>query len=153
MALSLFIMRHGEAEMVAASDSQRPLTALGKESNLRVAQRLAQAPIMPERLVASPYLRAQQTAEIVRQSLGLESVATLPIITPDDPLRPVIDWLDTQSGSVMLVSHMPLVAYLCAWLLDARPVSFMTSEVRHLELDFVAQGCARLQQTWSADTF
>jgi broad specificity phosphatase PhoE len=71
----LILVRHGESEgnrdRTFTQNPQVPLTAHGREqaraAGLRIAQRYR-----PTRIVASPYLRAWQTAEIMAQVLGLQ---------------------------------------------------------------------------------
>ena len=67
--MTLWLLRHGEAEARARSDAERPLTERGRKEVRRCAERLRGRPL--QYILASPYLRAQQTAEIVREVLGL----------------------------------------------------------------------------------
>ena len=67
--MRLWLLRHGEAEPQAASDAARELTAHGRKEVQQAAAQLAGRPLTA--IVASPYVRAQQTAELVRSELGL----------------------------------------------------------------------------------
>lgn len=79
--MKLWLLRHGEAEPHASRDSERRLTAHGRKEVLQSAARLAGLPL--DGILASPYVRAQQTAELVREALGLvEPVGTAPWLTP-----------------------------------------------------------------------
>ena len=62
-------MRHGKACAYAENDFLRPLLPSGAEKVRQNAQKLA-AHIQPEILLVSPLLRAQQTAQLVREPLG-----------------------------------------------------------------------------------
>jgi broad specificity phosphatase PhoE len=71
----LILVRHGESEgnrdRTFTQDQRVPLTACGREqaraAGLQIAKRYR-----PTRIVASPYLRAWQTAEVIAEVLGLE---------------------------------------------------------------------------------
>ncbi|WP_304525954.1 phosphohistidine phosphatase SixA [Halomonas sp. I5-271120] len=150
---TLWIMRHGQAAP-GRPDAERSLTDEGhREGNFMaewLAQRIADEGLATPRVLASPYRRAQQTATLMAERLGVE-VETLPIITPDDPVGPILDWLiDTQEqspGPLLLVSHMPLVGVLTAQLTDgprALGLGFPTAAIARLESDVFAAGCARL---------
>ena len=100
-------------------------------------------------IAASPYLRARQTAEIVAAQLG-RPAQELPLITPDDPIEPVLDWLQANAevGPWLLVSHMPLVGALIGRLVDGDPRSSLpmpTAAIAGLEADVWAAGCAQLR--------
>ncbi|RXE48906.1 phosphohistidine phosphatase SixA [Chromohalobacter israelensis] len=149
----LYIMRHGEAAP-GTPDSERSLTEHGEQEARAMGAWLSE--VLTDdvrhalRIVASPYRRAQQTARLVAAPLGL-SVDTLPIITPDEPLEPVIDWLQQQVPETpcLLVSHMPLVGALVGRLVegDVRASQPMpTASVAALEAEVWAAGCATLRQ-------
>ncbi len=108
-------MRHGEAEPYGSRpDSERELTAHGRKEVLSSAARLMGQPLTA--IYASPYLRAQQTAQLVREALGFEpEIRTVEWLTPEvDPDR-VAEQLVSVSN-VLLVSHNPLVGNLLSYL-------------------------------------
>lgn len=151
LSAGLWIMRHGEAAP-GSPDAQRELTAHGRDEASRMADWLAAAMASSQlaelRIVASPYRRAQQTAGIVGESLG-KSIETLGIITPNDPVEPVIDWLqdNAQQAPWLLVGHMPLVGALSARLADGDPrgnLPMPTAAIAALQAEVWAAGCARL---------
>lgn len=110
--MKLWILRHGEAEQRAPSDPERALTPHGREEVLRSAARLIGERI--DLILASPYLRAQQTAGLVHEALGLaQEVATVPWLTPEAQPWRVLDGIADLAGQrVLLVSHQPLVGNL-----------------------------------------
>ncbi|KGE79183.1 phosphohistidine phosphatase SixA [Halomonas sp. ND22Bw] len=150
MAEPLLIMRHGEAAP-GSPDAARELTVRGQEEAAGMGAWLAgrtDLDLARLRLVASPYRRAQQTAERVGEALGVP-VETLPCITPDDPPQTVVDWLLEQDDDrpLMLVSHMPLVGALTGLLVEGRGdrgLGFPTAAVAELDAEVRAAGCARL---------
>ena len=113
--MKLWVLRHGEAEPYGSRpDSERELTAHGRKEVLSSAARLMGQPLTA--IYASPYLRAQQTAQLVREALGFEpEIRTVEWLTPEvDPDR-VAEQLVSVSN-VLLVSHNPLVGNLLSYL-------------------------------------
>jgi len=113
--MKLWVLRHGEAEPYGSRpDSERQLTAHGRKEVLSSAARLMGQPLTA--IYASPYLRAQQTAQLVREALGFEpEIRTVEWLTPEvDPDR-VAEQLVSVSN-VLLVSHNPLVGHLLSYL-------------------------------------
>jgi len=70
----LILVRHGESEgnrdRTFTQNPDVPLTALGRRQ-ARATADLVAARFRPSRLVASPFTRARQTAEIIGEVLGL----------------------------------------------------------------------------------
>ena len=83
--MRLWLLRHGQAEPKARTDAQRNLTDVGRREVEGAAASLQDQSLQV--ILVSPYQRAQQTAEIVRQALGFTGPAeTVPWLTPDsDP--------------------------------------------------------------------
>ena len=147
----LCIMRHGQA-VSGHPDAERDLTGHGRAEVARMAEWLVEtldaAHRIRLRIVASPYRRARQTAEIVAERLGGE-FATLSLITPDEPVEPVIDWLQDEALEIphLLVSHMPLVGALSARLVEGDPrgsLPMPTAAIALLQAEVWAAGCARM---------
>lgn len=113
--MKLWILRHGEAEPHGTRpDSERALTAHGREEVLRTAAELIGQPLTA--IYASPLLRAQETAEIVRTALGFApEIRTVDWLTPDTDPDKVAEQLVSVSD-VLLVSHNPLVGNLLSYL-------------------------------------
>ncbi|BBP72290.1 phosphohistidine phosphatase SixA [Pseudomonas sp. Seg1] len=113
--MKLWVLRHGEAVPYGSCpDSERELTDHGRKEALNSAAHLIGQPLTA--IYASPYLRAQQTAQIVREALGFEpEIRTVDWLTPEvDPDR-VAEQLVSVSN-VLLVSHNPLVGNLLSYL-------------------------------------
>lgn len=73
--MQVFIMRHGDAALDAASDSVRPLTTNGCDESRLMANWLKGQKVEIERVLVSPFLRAEQTLEEVGDCLNLPSSA------------------------------------------------------------------------------
>ncbi|WP_341958765.1 phosphohistidine phosphatase SixA [Pseudomonas sp. RC10] len=145
--MNLWILRHGEAQSRARTDAERELTANGREEVLTSAAHLLGQPL--RWIIASPYVRAQQTAELVRQALGFtDAVVTVPWLTPDSDPRKVLENLDLYaSDDVLLVSHQPLVGSLIGLavhgnLQQAEPMH--TASLAQLDGDFPLAGAMSL---------
>jgi phosphohistidine phosphatase len=73
VSLKLYFLRHGEAgsqEDWRGDDSERPLTAAGKQRMKREAAGIRRLKLPLDIIISSPLLRARQTAEIVAKAHG-----------------------------------------------------------------------------------
>lgn len=161
--MKIWIMRHGEASFNAPTDRERPLTKHGKQSAARQGKILGeyclQSQISPDKILISPYLRAQQTAEHCiagMQAAGLTPnfaavTETWDEITPFGNSALVADYLHflRKEGAqhVLIISHLPLVDDICYTLLR-RPanvafhpavIAEITLENQHAELSRVLE--------------
>lgn len=146
--MKLWILRHGEAQNRARTDAERELTANGREEVLTSAAHLMGQPL--RWIIASPYVRAQQTAELVRQALGFaDSIVTVPWLTPDSDPRKVLDHLDLYaSDDVLLVSHQPLVGSLIGLAVHGnlqQAYAMHTASLAELEADLPLAGAMTLE--------
>lgn len=140
--MKIYIMRHGEAEHFAASDSERALTAHGIDCSISVAKSAALNGAQEiDKVLVSPYLRAQQTWQAIESNFDAKSVETCADITPYGQSEQVFDYVTAlidmeKLNSVMLVSHLPLVGYLTAeFVPDMIPPMFPTSGMICIEFD------------------
>lgn len=143
--MKLWVLRHGQAESHAATDAQRNLTAHGRQQVLDSAAQLIGQPIAA--ILASPYVRAQQTAHLVREALGFEGeVLTVPWLTPDtNPLK-ALEQLDS-ADNLLLVSHQPLVGSLIGLLQHGHlrdPQAMDTASLAELQGDWPLAGTMTL---------
>lgn len=146
--MKIWVLRHGEAEPQARSDEQRNLTEHGRQQVLRSAAYLLGQPL--DAIIASPYVRAQQTAALVHQALDLaDELVTVPWLTPDSDPQRVIRELDNLGlAHVLLVSHQPLVGQLVGLLSsgsrqDSAPMS--TASLAELEGEWPLAGAMNLR--------
>ena len=94
-------------------------------------------------------MRAQQTAELVRDALGFAGkISTVPWLTPDSDPREVLKYLDERAGAeVLLVSHQPLIGALGGLLVHGHrqePLPMRTASLAELEGDIPAAGLMEL---------
>ncbi|RDH44470.1 phosphohistidine phosphatase SixA [Zooshikella ganghwensis] len=151
--MKIMIMRHGEAEATALSDGQRPLTEEGINEVTQVAELVAEEYVV-SKIIASPLLRAQQTASLMATGLNLPAVDTLTELAPEHKPESVLKALASEEAEVLLlVSHMPLVDQLAGWLLEGSrmsPIAFPTATVAVLHTDHLAAGVAELERVFLA---
>ena len=145
--MRLWLLRHGQAEPQAASDAARELTAHGRQEVQQAAAQLLGRPLTA--VMASPYVRAQQTAELVRLELGFSgSVQTVSWLTPDSDPRDALKYLDEREhAEVLLVSHQPLIGALGGLLVHGHrqePLPMRTASLAELEGDIPAAGLMEL---------
>lgn len=145
--MRLWLLRHGEAEPQAATDAARELTAHGRREVQCAAQQLDGRPLTA--IIASPYVRAQQTAELVRTTLGYPGmVGSAGWLTPDSDPREVLKHLDERADAeVLLVSHQPLIGALGGLLVHGHrqePLPMRTASLAELEGDIPAAGLMEL---------
>lgn len=142
MAVNIFIMRHGEAQPVAPTDAARELTAAGRKEVEQSARYLAAQVDKFDLVLVSPYIRAQQTWQIVSSFCPQpEVLQTVDELVPEASPEALHDFLDAlieqhQSDNILLVSHMPLVSYLVSELSTSKmaPI-YMTAAVGHVSYD------------------
>ena len=145
--MNIYLLRHGEAEARAHNDPARQLTARGKLEIEQVAQQFAARDIRLDRCLASPYLRASQTASLFLRFTAPDlPVETADILTPEVRASAVMDFLDgMREQHVLLVSHNPLLSELCALLTDG-DISHMhilrTSELVCVAFEVMGLGMA-----------
>ena len=145
--MRLWLLRHGEAQAQARSDAERALTPRGREEVALAALQLQGRPLGA--ILASPYVRAQQTAAIVREALGCSSgIHTVPWLTPDSDPRVVLARLDDfPADELLLVSHQPLVGSLVGLLIHGhrqQPLAMHTASLAELDGDVLAAGVMEL---------
>lgn len=139
--MQIYIMRHGQAEMMAHSDAERNLTDVGREESELMAKYLTEQNVKIEAVLISPYVRAQQTWESMSPFFeGVSNIQTLNCLTPNGSAHKTVDELlalqVAGTKSVLLVSHLPLVGYIVGELAPAAGVpAFSTSAVGHVKLN------------------
>jgi len=139
--MKLYVMRHGIAEDAASSfhDFDRALTMKGRKRTREVARALLHADEKPRLIIASPLVRALQTAEIVSSVIDPEEpVAVRQEIAPGGELMTLVNELLTAGcHPVMIVGHEPDLSMLVDQLLGGhaweRP--FQKAMVVGLRLD------------------
>jgi phosphohistidine phosphatase len=133
----LYLIRHAEAEDLGAGiarDFDRPLTANGREQSRALAAAFARRHIVVDTVVASPLVRAHQTAA---ELLAVWDPGTRPVTCDElaiERLKPakLSDFLadlpakgsrvpSREEKAVAAVGHMPDLGAYLEWLMGAAP--------------------------------
>ncbi len=151
--MDLYLIRHAEAGDRAqwnGDDAERPLTEEGHEQARQVGQGLRRRGVTLEALVSSPLVRARQTAEGVRQSLGDDApeLETCDALAPGGKRRKVARFLQRlEAGTVALFGHMPDMGALAGWLIGSRKAQIDLAKAGVALIRFddeVAKGAGKL---------
>jgi phosphohistidine phosphatase len=146
--MQIYVMRHGQAEMRAASDGQRELTDVGIRQSEQMADYFARKSVSFDAALISPYIRAQQTFAAVSSFFPqIKNQQTLRFLTPSGSARKTVNEIFALQASgvksLLIVSHLPLVGYIVGELAPSAGVpAFSTSTIAHISLD--DQGFATL---------
>ena len=138
--MNLYLIRHAIAEEENASgeDSQRELTDKGAKKMRLIAKGLRTLGIEFDRVLTSPYIRAQQTAEILADVFKMKkSVSVSENLTPmGDPDLLLAEINENYTvNSLALVGHEPYLSTL---------VSLLTADGAPVEMTFKKGGICYL---------
>ncbi len=119
--MNILIVRHGIAEEISSGgDSHRALTEEGRCKIKQVATGLARIKPEIERIYSSPLVRAEQTAQIIAESLRTNVEIMIELSPGHSPmdLCQRLSEIRNVSG-VMLVGHEPNCSELASYLLGS----------------------------------
>jgi len=111
MLVRVDLLRHGRAEPAGAGgDAARTLTVAGAEAVRRLGERLGAEGWWPDRVLASPYRRAIETAECVLAAAGVTRAIerTVELEPERDPADLELLLAADPAAHMLLVSHQPL---------------------------------------------
>ena len=121
--MKIYLIRHGVArEPVSAdfeADSQRPLTAEGRDAITRIAHALKKLDVRPDLILSSPYVRAEQTAAILAKEFDLEKRLVLSeLLAPEGKAEEIIGMIveNYMVDELLIVGHLPCLALLASFL-------------------------------------
>jgi phosphohistidine phosphatase len=123
--MKLYILRHGEAALRDDSrferDADRELTPKGLRRTTALAHALQDLEITFDAILASPLVRARQTAEIIERELQLHGrLEVTDHLAPSHDVESLVDRINAirpSPDSILLVGHEPdssrLISLLC----------------------------------------
>jgi len=124
--MEIRLLRHAAAEEKSTSgkDADRALTTEGERRARGVARGLAWLEPGIDRIVASPYRRARQTAEPAARELHLEeSLTESRALEPGRDPEEILEEIRAEGGKgVLLVGHEPHLGALLGRLVAGRPL-------------------------------
>jgi phosphohistidine phosphatase len=111
---NIYLIRHGIAadRLEYERDSDRPLTAEGRQKTKKVAQSLLKMGINFDLTLTSPLIRGYQTAEILLQVGLSKKIETFDPLCPEGELQDWLNWWVKSSyndsrSNLALVGHQP----------------------------------------------
>ncbi len=150
MPLLLDLLRHGDALRApdGGHDAERALSPAGRDTIARLATHLRAERFSPDRILASPYRRARESAELLRAGTGAHAAIDIAeALTPDRDPEEVLTDLAAPGVTiwhVVLVSHQPLVGRIASYLTGTEP-EFSAGTLVRIELHGeIARGAGRL---------
>lgn len=121
----MYFLRHGiaanHAEDGSFNDDLRPLTDKGRHRTALVVRSLKKMGGQVDIIFHSPLLRAQQTAQIAADELGVDRMVEIPELLPERgpiELEEVLTELRKPGENVMMVGHQPNMSYALAWAIS-----------------------------------
>jgi phosphohistidine phosphatase len=138
--MELYLLRHGLAveRTVGLKDRERTLTPKGRKKTAALAARLKALKISFDLILASPFVRARETAEMVAAKTKPKGALALSgHLMPGGNLKLVLKELQDNAGkkSVLLVGHEPDLSQL---------VSLLVTGKAGLKLDLKKGGLCKL---------
>jgi len=135
--MHLYFLRHGDAvESPYYHDTQRPLSDLGKRQIQGVVHFLRSTKTSIELILTSPFVRAKETAEIIRAALQNPSLLTTDALSGGS-LRELLDAVNNQrADSVLLVGHEPQLS---------SAISVLTGGDEHFRLEMKKSSLALVE--------
>lgn len=127
--MECILVRHGiavEPEEWEGSEENRPLTEKGKKRVRQAAAGLVALACKPTHLFSSPYVRAYDTARLIRTivcpSLKVETREELAAGSTPEQIVSLLRSLPSESV-VLCVGHEPLLGETAGLLLCGKPIS------------------------------
>jgi phosphohistidine phosphatase len=123
MGPTLLVMRHGPAEAPGlGGDAARSLSATGRARVRQAALALADLLPSPQRIYASPLVRARETAELLAWRFGVAEIDVTPLLAPGVSFVPLVNELArTRAGLVAMIGHEPDLSGFVGWQLGLGP--------------------------------
>jgi phosphohistidine phosphatase len=117
--MGMLLIRHGEAvqERGGLDDAARWLTKAGRAQARDVAEQVRDKGWLPVRMLASPRVRAVQTAELFAQVLGFRGVVEcVPSLSYTTPAEHAARDLSAYEDDLAAFGHMPTLAEVASRL-------------------------------------
>ena len=135
----MFLVRHGEYLPGTFGAGEPALSTRGWEQARAVGRFLARLGVHLERLVMSPYVRAQETAQAIVGELGEKPVMSIwQNLVPAGEPRAVmlaLESLEGETSEVLVVGHMPLLGRVAHELCDAVSCGFALCTLMQFEYE------------------
>lgn len=140
MTVELHLLRHahaGDPAKWSGSDSERPLSAKGRDQAARLGSFLAAAGFEPDVILSSPKKRSVETAELVADALG-KRVRIDDRLAAGSLLIEAVERILSDAGDPprpMLVGHDPDFSELLAELVGAEGVPLRKGAIARVDVE------------------
>ncbi len=131
--MKIYLIRHSNAVDLESADlepdEQRPLSEKGREKMKNIACALKVLGIKPNLIVSSPYVRAEQSAQILKKALECKKdVAITDALVPFGDANDIIGEINEKFSvdELILVGHEPCLSGLIGALVSGAPEIFIT---------------------------
>ena len=157
--MTLYLMRHAEAVELgsegATRDADRKLTDKGRRQAKRMGLLLRQMDVAIDRMLVSPYARAQETASLVADKARVKAkIQNVDALTPDGKVESMWEAICEAGGDeLLLVGHMPSISSLAGTLLGSlaeQPLAFHKSTLVALRCEMHDSRKPRVRLEWMA---
>ena len=152
--MNLFFLRHAKACPRGPKyrpDSKRPLTREGERTLREVARGIQRQDLAFDLILASPYLRALRTAEILAEAFDSKKLFVTNHLAADADPRQVVAEINENFATlenIVLVGHEPFLSGLTSILLSGEPgmkIDFKKAALCKLSVEDLRFGdCASL---------
>ena len=133
---TIYFVQHGVA-LAKDVDQSRPLSDFGNLEVHKVACYLREHNIAVAKICHSGKLRAEQTAVIFSQILGVNHLVELSGMKPSDKPSELIGQI--SEDAVMYIGHLPNIAYVVTDIVGGEvnnpPLKFQNAAVVCIEMD------------------
>lgn len=105
-------MRHGKAEDFSSTDLNRRLTEKGIFNTMKIAKHIANVGLSFDRIISSGYVRANETAKIISDSVGyINNIEIDKRLVPNSEIGAVSEVISENSdcGNLLFVFHEPII--------------------------------------------
>ena len=131
--MNLYIVRHAIAVEPGTpgydDDSQRPLTDTGRKKMKKIVKGLRQFEVELDLILASPYVRARATAEILASEFKMKKkIAFTDNLIPPGNFDSLIDEIGEKYAvdNLALVGHEPMLSRFVSFLMTGNPDAAIT---------------------------
>ncbi|GBE30680.1 MAG TPA: phosphohistidine phosphatase SixA [Bacteroidetes bacterium] len=135
----MYFLRHGIAANQAVdgsyNDALRPLTEKGRHRTSLVVCALKRIGGQVDIIFHSPLLRAQQTAQIAADELGVDRMQEISELLPERSpfdLEDVLTQMRKPGENVMMVGHQPHMSHALAWAISANNTAMLDMDTAGL---------------------
>jgi phosphohistidine phosphatase len=152
----VLLLRHGKSDWAAGArgDHERPLTARGVKAARRMGRFLAMAQQIPDRVLCSSAVRAQETLRLAIEAGGwscpVEISAGLYAASPGDVLA-LLRQAPDEVERLLLVGHEPTWSDVASALIGGGVFCFPTAAIARIDLpidDWSQEGDGQGELIW-----